>query len=157
MTGTTTARGFEPLRAEPNGFLVHHLNHSVTLSWICLCLSSVAAWRLELLLQVCMLVFKFCKHCIYLRAHEAGIVAMDAMQAITSETVCRLAMSQVVWAHFSEHPWSSGYDVSLTRWRSPVRTWPDVSYHNSLCHASNDSEGIRTPAGRAQWISSPSP
>ena len=28
----TTARGFEPLRAEPNGFLVHHLNHSVTLS-----------------------------------------------------------------------------------------------------------------------------
>ena len=28
-----TARGFEPLRAEPNGFRVHHLNHSVTLSW----------------------------------------------------------------------------------------------------------------------------
>ena len=28
----TTARGFEPLRAEPSGFLVHHLNHSVTLS-----------------------------------------------------------------------------------------------------------------------------
>ena len=27
-----TAKGFEPLRAEPNGFLVHHLNHSVTLS-----------------------------------------------------------------------------------------------------------------------------
>ena len=26
-----TARGFEPLRAEPNGFLVHHRNHSVTL------------------------------------------------------------------------------------------------------------------------------
>ena len=28
----STARGFEPLRAEPNGFLVHHLSHSVTLS-----------------------------------------------------------------------------------------------------------------------------
>ena len=27
-----TARGFEPLRAEPNGFRVHHLSHSVTLS-----------------------------------------------------------------------------------------------------------------------------
>ena len=27
-----TARGFEPLRAEPSGFLVHHLSHSVTLS-----------------------------------------------------------------------------------------------------------------------------
>ena len=24
--------GFEPLRAEPSGFLVHHLSHSVTLS-----------------------------------------------------------------------------------------------------------------------------
>ena len=24
----------EPLRAEPNGFLVHHLNHSVTVSWL---------------------------------------------------------------------------------------------------------------------------
>ena len=33
MHATTTARGFEPLRAEPNGFLVHHLSHSVTLSW----------------------------------------------------------------------------------------------------------------------------
>ena len=30
-----TARGFEPLRAEHNGFLVHHLNHSVTLSARC--------------------------------------------------------------------------------------------------------------------------
>ena len=28
----TTAKRFEPLRAEPNGFLIHHLNHSVTLS-----------------------------------------------------------------------------------------------------------------------------
>ena len=28
----TTARGFEPLRAEPNGFLVHHINNSDTLS-----------------------------------------------------------------------------------------------------------------------------
>ena len=28
----TTARGFEPLRAEPNGFRAHHLDHSVTLS-----------------------------------------------------------------------------------------------------------------------------
>ena len=29
---SSTARGFEPLRAEPNGFRVHHLSHSVTLS-----------------------------------------------------------------------------------------------------------------------------
>ena len=25
-----------------------------------------------------------------------------------------------------EHLWSSGYNVSLTRWRSPVRSWPGV-------------------------------
>ena len=29
-----TARGFEPLRAEPNGFRVHLLNRSDTLSWL---------------------------------------------------------------------------------------------------------------------------
>ena len=28
-----TPRGFEPLRAEPNGFRVYHLSHSVTVSW----------------------------------------------------------------------------------------------------------------------------
>ena len=32
MWAKSTSRGFEPLRAEPNGFLVHHLNHSVTMS-----------------------------------------------------------------------------------------------------------------------------
>ena len=31
--GKATPRGFEPLRAEPNGFLVHLLNHSDTVSW----------------------------------------------------------------------------------------------------------------------------
>ena len=25
-----------------------------------------------------------------------------------------------------KHLWSSGYDVSHTRWRSPVRSWPGV-------------------------------
>jgi hypothetical protein len=30
----TTPRGFEPLRAEPNGFLVHLLNHSDTVSYV---------------------------------------------------------------------------------------------------------------------------
>ena len=34
MTATkkTTAKGFEPSRAEPSGFLVHLLNHSDTVS-----------------------------------------------------------------------------------------------------------------------------
>ena len=37
-----TARGFEPLRAEPNGFRVHLLSHSDTLSWLNL---FVGAWH----------------------------------------------------------------------------------------------------------------
>ena len=32
-----TTKGFEPSRAEPNGFRVHFLNHSDTLSWAVLC------------------------------------------------------------------------------------------------------------------------
>ncbi len=28
----TTPKGFEPMWAEPDGFLVHHLNHSVPVS-----------------------------------------------------------------------------------------------------------------------------
>ena len=43
-----TARGFEPLRAEPNGFPVHHLNHSFTLSGAeslaCLHVCSCGLW-----------------------------------------------------------------------------------------------------------------
>ena len=31
---TTTTTGFEPARVEPNGFQVHRLNHSATLSII---------------------------------------------------------------------------------------------------------------------------
>ena len=33
-TGIPTPKGFEPLRAEPNGFRVHLLNRSDTLSWL---------------------------------------------------------------------------------------------------------------------------
>ena len=32
-----TTKGFEPSRAEPNGFRVHLLNHSDTLSWAVSC------------------------------------------------------------------------------------------------------------------------
>ena len=35
-------------------------------------------------------------------------------------------MEQMSCAFMHEHLWSSGYDVSLTRWRSPVRSWPGV-------------------------------
>ena len=41
MESVTIAGGFEPLQAEPNGFLVHHLHHSITLPCcIRLCLHS---------------------------------------------------------------------------------------------------------------------
>ena len=32
-SNNATPKGFEPLRAEPNGFLVHLLSHSDTVSW----------------------------------------------------------------------------------------------------------------------------
>ena len=93
---TPTARGFEPLRAEPNGFLVHHLKHSVTLS----CLASHAG---------------------------AHLVA----QLTSSSTVCVCV--------------GRGRNIAATS----VCAW--------LRQDEVDTEGIRTPAGRAQWISSPSP
>ena len=40
----TTPEGFEPSRAEPNGFLVHRLNHSATVSC---CLAQPLAVRFE--------------------------------------------------------------------------------------------------------------
>ena len=43
----STARGFEPLRAEPNGFLFHHLNHSVTLSMLLLMAEKAVALGLQ--------------------------------------------------------------------------------------------------------------
>ena len=51
ICGKATPRGFEPLRAEPNGFLVHHLSHSVTVSVdIALGDRSPCCWVVALLL-----------------------------------------------------------------------------------------------------------
>ena len=38
------------------------------------------------------------------------------------------------------HLWSSGYDVSLTRWRSPVRSWPGVFHLSQSQHWQNVDE-----------------
>ena len=38
----------------------------------------------------------------------------------------QISLMQVMPATYFRHLWSSGYDVSLTRWRSPVRSWPGV-------------------------------
>lgn len=45
----TTPKGFEPLRAEPNGFLVHLLSHSDTVSSARPCTRSLYCFRLVLL------------------------------------------------------------------------------------------------------------
>ncbi len=51
-------------------------------------------------------------------------------------------------------PWVSSFAVALARHVRPAarRAWTE-----SGVRVQNDTEGIRTPAGRAQWISSPSP
>ena len=107
-----TARGFEPLRAEPNGFLVHHLSHSVTLSHSC---------------EVrCAAAHDCCRHSCGLgpdiRARPGG-------------------------GGRRSHSCSLHHPESSSNAAQHMATWP----------AHLDSEGIRTPAGRAQWISSPSP
>ena len=84
----TTARGFEPLRAEPNGFQVHPLSRSGTVSSAC--------WDDVHILCLCS-----CSH-----GRPTGSLCRQVTRSVT---------------------------------------------------ARNDTEGIRTPAGRAQWISSPSP
>ena len=53
-----TARGFEPLRAEPNGFRVHHLNHSVTLS--CLRMTLIVAKKLSTYFSVSIIDIILC-------------------------------------------------------------------------------------------------
>ena len=35
-------------------------------------------------------------------------------------------------SHIAEHPWSSGYDASLTRWRSPVQSLLGVCMHDAV-------------------------
>ena len=57
MCAKPTARGFEPLRAEPNGFLVHHLNHSVTLSWCMFLLGALLVFMSCLRLLVVVIVW----------------------------------------------------------------------------------------------------
>ena len=109
--GIATARGFEPLRAEPNGFLVHHLSHSVTLSHSC-----------ELR---CAAAHDCCRH-----SGGLGPEIRPRPGGGRSSHSCSL-----------HHPESSSNAAQH------MATWP----------AHLDSEGIRTLAGRAQWISSPSP
>ena len=49
------------------------------------------------------------------------------MPAPRSVFVCRVYAYIGAWRNDGAwHPWSSGYDVSPTRWRSPVRSWQGV-------------------------------
>ena len=95
--------GFEPLRAEPNGFRVHLLSRSDTLSW----------------------------HGTEEFGSDGEATTCEVMGAIM---VPALATQVHVYDVFGST--ESLHTVSI------------VAIHV-------DSEGIRTPAGRAQWISSP--
>ena len=106
--GKTTPKGFEPLRAEPNGFLVHHLNHSVTVS---------------------LMHRERAKHS-EPQATAQGGHGEASMQQLGRR---RAQRNSCAWA--------------LAQFLGP----------DSFVWEESDTEGIRTLAGRAQWISSPSP
>ena len=111
-----TPRGFEPLRAEPNGFRVHPLDRSGTVS--------AGHCRDLVMVSVCN-----CCSC----NQRPGQLA---------------AMILVMGAHTST-PILRGDDAEAA---SPAHR---LASHSGCTPI--DTEGIRAPAGRAQWISSPSP
>ena len=125
----TTARGFEPLRAEPNGFLFHHLNHSATLSQTRSETGSRAHPDLNqgpADLQSAALTTELCTHMPIrtdrllqggARVLQCPIIpkcwqrqAGGHMAAVASKPLWNLAMEFA-----PKQVWSSGYDVSLTR------------------------------------------
>ena len=131
-----TARGFEPLRAEPNGFLVHHLNHSVTLS-------------MEDVEQLCQNAFSMLgvRSCARARPTWRAPPAQSLARQCHWPRVLQLAADKPSFLLLSS--------------KTTVETGSYLLHCGLLASlrgtSRSDSEGIRTPAGRAQWISSPSP
>ena len=119
IDATSTARGFEPLRAEPNGFLVHHLNHSVTLS--CHILLASYACRLKFI---------------------AGLVSFCCKEFVGSSKILQKQASalRLSWVHSSvvraadcrsAGPWfKSGCALSSARARNK-----DADLHSCKCSA----------------------
>ena len=98
---TATARRFEPLRAEPNGFLVHHLNHSVTLSRNCIRKNKFGtnANRQNILHNERTSRGSNPGHIdggdvVYLRATDANTVAFPIVQMCTLERAAPRAIAQ---------------------------------------------------------------
>ena len=131
-----TARGFEPLRAAPNGFLVHHLNHSVTLS-------------MEDVEQVCQDAFSMLgvRSCARARPTWRAPPAQSLPRQCHWPRVLQLAAGKPSFLLLSS--------------KATLETGSYLLYCGLLASlrgtSRSDSEGIRTPAGRAQWISCPSP
>ena len=120
-----TARGFEPLRAEPNGFRVHLLSRSDTLSWLC---SSSEASDCE----------------------RQGLHPRRAQ-----ESKCKTSRAGCP-KHGCAYCARCFVDEKCAVALSSRALAPSSSCCPSWGALESDSEGNRTPAGRAQWISSPS-
>ena len=135
-TKEPTAKGFEPLRAEPNGFLVHHLNHSVTLS-------------MEDVEQLCQDAFSMLgvRSCARARPTWRAPPAQSLPRQCHWPRVLQLAAGKPSFLLLSS--------------KATLETGSYLLYCGLLASLRgtprSDSNGIRTPAGRAQWISSPSP
>ena len=134
--GASTARGFEPLQAEPNGFLVHHLNHSVTLSMED--------------------VDQFCQHVFSMLGVRSCARARPTWRAPPAQSLPR----QCHWPRVLQLAAGKPSFLLLSS-KATLETGSYLLYCGLLASLRgtprSDSEGIRTPAGRAQWISSPSP
>ena len=131
-----TPKGFKPSRAEPNGFLVHHLNHSVTLS-------------MEDVEQLCQDAFSMLgvRSCARARPTWRAPPAQSLPRQCHWPRVLQLAAGKPSFLLLSS--------------KATLETGSYLLYCGPLASLRgtprSDSEGIRTLAGKAQWISSPSP
>ena len=157
--------GFEPLRAEPNGFLVHHLNHSVTLS----CERSHTAGRLTARATFRNFATRCNRAAKWRERHQRrNARAVDGLHqndpqrnASASKLFSNCLPTQRVQqtgqaAAISTAEWCQWLRVGVITQRYVDRSHAPLRFYVSG-HCRNDTCGIRTHAGRPHRLSRPTP
>ena len=208
-----TARGFKPLRAEPNVFRVHPLSRSDTcFGEKALAGKLLLAWKLLHLQDNNIECTKNLIHFPICACHPcAGAMLIFSVSfqfyRMFPEGNPRSPLPPICFLPHSSHPTNAGclqvgansffkstrsriaarhmrppggepgaqaweacmlplfyrpHDTSqeTRQWLLRIAPLPFLSFSpqaTQRCRQTSDSEGIRTPAGRAQWISGPSP